>query len=331
MKLVVFSICKDEAETIGELLDKIPKKITGITKIETLVLSDGSIDDTVKIAREHGATRVVEGIKQKRLAFRFEQALQIVLEMGADIAVNIDGDLQFDPQEIPKMVQPILSNGYDFVAADRFTDSKTGKRRRPTGMPAGKYYANLLGAWTVGVLSGEKFRDVTCGFRAYNRNAMLAININTIYTYTQESFQVLAVKRVNIATVPVSVKYFKGRESRVVRNFWQFLFGSAFNIVRAFRDYAPMKFFGLLGFTLFVPGILMSGFVGWHWFFRGSISPYKAVGFIGLYLVSAALGIWILGVVADMFDRQLRNQEKLLELAKVQLYGAAAPKEESAK
>lgn len=317
-KLVIFSICKDEAETIAELLSRIPKKLKGIDRIETLVISDGSTDGTAAVAKKAGATKVIDGQQQKRLAYRFEQALETVLGMGADIAVNIDGDLQFAPEDIPKLLQPILEGDADFVAADRFTDPETGNKRKPAGMPAGKYWANRLGAWIVGSLSGQKFYDVTCGFRAYTKKAMLAININSNYTYTQESFQVLAVKRMHIEAVPIHVKYYEGRKSRVVKSFWQFLFGSAFNILRAFRDYAPMKFFGLLGLVVFVPGVAIGGFVLWHWIFIGAISPYKALGFIGIYLVTAAFAIWAIGLVADMLDRLLSNQEKILERLKAQ-------------
>lgn len=320
MKLVVFTICKNEAKTIGKVLDRIPKKIDGIKKIETLVISDGSSDDTVRLAKKHRATKVIEGSQQKRLAYRFEQAMAEALTMGADVTVNIDGDLQYAPEDIPKLVKPIVSGQADFVAADRFTDKLSGQRRRPKGMPKSKYWANRLGAWIVGTLSGQKFRDVTCGFRAYNRKAMMAVNINSNYTYTQESFQVLAIKRLNILAVPVKVKYYDGRKSRVVRGFWQFIFGSALNILRAFRDYAPLKFFGFLGLILFLPGALMSGYVIWHWLDTGAITPYKAVGFMGIYFISAAFLVWALGLVADMFDRMLNNQEKILELNKYNKY-----------
>ena len=129
MKLVIFSICKDEAKTINELIRRMPKKIKGIDEIETLVISDGSTDDTAKVAKKAGATRVIEGFKQKRLAYRFSQATELALEMGADVAVNIDGDLQFSPEDIPKLLEPIMKEGYDFVAANRFADPKTGERR----------------------------------------------------------------------------------------------------------------------------------------------------------------------------------------------------------
>lgn len=320
MKLVIFTICKDEEATIGELLNRIPKKIEGISQIETLLVSDGSTDDTVKVAKKHRVNHVIDGVKQKRLAYRFEEAAEKVLELGADIAVNIDGDLQFAPEDIPKLIRPILDEGFDFVAADRFTDPKTGEKRRPKGMPPNKYRANVLGSWIVGQLSGQKFYDVTCGFRAYSRKALAAININSAYTYTQESFQILAVKRMAIKAVPIEVKYYEGRQSRVVRSFWGFLFGSALNILRAFRDYAPLKFFGLAGLVVFIPGLIMGGFTLAHWITEGSVTPYVTVGFIGLYLVTAAFMLWALGLVADMFDRMLSNQEKIIERQKEAKY-----------
>lgn len=315
MKLIVFSICKDEAETIGELLDRMPGEIKGIDEIETWVISDGSMDDTVEIAQKHGA-KAVNGIQQKRLSYRFQQAIEIALANQADIAVNIDGDLQFQPESIPELIQPIVNEGYDFVAADRFTDPDTGERRKPANMPTGKYWANRLGAWVLGKLSQYRFRDVTCGFRAYNRNALFALNINGKYTYTQESFQVLAMKRMNITSMPVQVKYYPGRKSRVVTSFSQFLFGSALNILRSFRDFAPLRFFVYAGAIPFVLGLGAGAFTGIHWIIAGAISPYTSVGIIAIYLLTLGVFIWGLGVVADMLDRSLNNQEKILEEVK---------------
>jgi glycosyltransferase involved in cell wall biosynthesis len=315
MKLVVFSICKDEAETIGKVLDRIPKKIKGIKTIEKWVISDGSTDDTVNVAKKHGAN-VVAGTQQKRLAFRFRQAMDVALANQADIAVNIDGDLQFLPEDIPNLIRPILEDDYDFVAADRLTEPTTGERRKPENMPTGKYWANRMGAWVLGKLSQYRFRDVTCGFRAYNRDALFALSINGKYTYTQESFQVLAKKRMNITSMPVEVKYYPGRQSRVVGSFWQFLFGSALNILRSFRDLAPLRFFVYAGSVPLLLGLAGGVFTAGRWLIVGQISPFISVGVISIYLFTLGIFIWGLGIVADMLDRSLNNQEKILEETK---------------
>jgi len=311
MKLVVFSICLNEEKTIGEVLDRIPKRIKGIKKFEKLVVDDGSSDKTVEIASKHGATVISNGA-QKRLAYSFQRAVAASLEMNADIVANIDGDLQFNPEEISKLVAPIIKGEADFVAGDRFTDKNTGKRRKPKNMPASKYYGNIFGTYIISKLVGKRFKDVTCGFRAYSREALLNLNINSKYTYTQESFQVLASKKINIKQIPVSVKYFPGRKSRVVQSVFKFITGSALNILRAFRDFAPLSFFGLLAFISFILGVGMTIFIGIHLIRTGSFTPYKFVGFGALYFISLSFIIFLFALLADMFDRFLNNQEKIL-------------------
>lgn len=319
MKLVVVSIVLNEEKKIGEVLQKIPQKIEGIDEIEKMIVDDGSTDKTVEIAKKNDALVYKNG-KQKRLAYSFQKAVRIALERGADIMVNIDGDMQFNPEQIPKLIDPILNGDADFVASDRFTDPETGKVRRPENMPFHKYWSNRLGSWIVSKLTGYSFPDVTCGFRAYNREALFSMNINSKYTYTQESFQVLANKKMNIESVPVHVKYFPNRKSRVVTSFFKFLFGSAINILRAFRDQAPLTFFGLFGGLFAIPGFAAIIFMLVYWLINQQFTPYKFVGLSGIYLFSLGLIIWILGLVADMMDRVINNQEKILYEAKKQNY-----------
>ncbi len=312
MKLAVVSICKNESKTIEELVKRIPRKIKGFDSVDIIVINDGSTDNTAELARKAGA-RVYGDDHSKGLAFRFREAVSIVLEDGVDAMVNIDGDLQFSPEDIPMMVAPIVADEADFVAADRFTNPETGKRIKPKNMPFVKYHGNKVGAWVVGKLSDEKFRDVTCGFRAYNQRALYALNINGTHTYTQESFQLLAARKMRIKAMPVEVKYFKDRKSRVVTSVPKYMIISVLNILRAFRDFAPLRFFVLIGSIPFVLGAICLVFLGIHWWTTGQLTPYKSVGIAGLYLMTLAIFFWALGLVADMQVRLLNNQEKTYE------------------
>lgn len=312
MKLLIVSICKNEAATIEDLLVRMPKKIKGVSSISFLVVDDGSTDKTAQLARKSGAKTLSDGVS-KGLAFRFREVVNYALENDYDAMVNIDGDLQFSPEDIPNIVEPVVSNRADFVAADRFTDPDTGEMRKPLNMPAVKYYGNKLGAKVVSRLSDTVFRDVTCGFRAYNKNALIALNINGKHTYTQESFQVLAAKMMRIVTIPTEVKYFKDRKSRVVTSVPRFIIKSAVNILRSYRDFAPLRFFFALGVLPFVVGISCLVFILVHWIATGDFSPYKFVGFAGLYLISVGMFFWALALLADMLVRVLNNQEKIYE------------------
>lgn len=124
------------------------------------------------------------------------------------------------------------------------------------------------------------------------------------------------MKGMRIASIPASITYYPGRKSRVVKSFYQFLFGSALNILRAYRDYAPLKFFGNLGVFFFVIGVVCSGIFLGHWIVTDRFSPFKFLGFIGIYCVSLAFLVWVVGLMADMLDRMLGNQEKIIERLK---------------
>lgn len=312
MKLAIVSICKNEDKTIKELIQRIPKKIKGIETVKVFIINDGSTDQTSEVAAKSGA-QVYGDSKSKGLAFRFREAVDIVLQQGFDVMVNIDGDLQFAPEDIPKFVAPIVDDEADFVAADRFTNAKTGKKEKPANMPSAKYYGNKMGAWIVGKLSDEKFRDVTCGFRAYSQKALYVLNINGTHTYTQESFQLLAARKMRIKTIPVAVKYFKDRKSRVVTSIPKYILISGMNILRAFRDFAPLRFFALVGAIPFILGLICLAFLGIYWLNTGLFTPYKSVGFAGLYLMTMGIFFWALGLVADMQVRLLNTQEKAYE------------------
>lgn len=320
MKLVIFIPMVNEVDTIVPLINRIPKKIEGIDEIDICVRDEGVTPGLAELAESAGAI-AYRNRERKGIAFAFKEIVQFALERGADVLVNIDADLQFKPEDIPTLAGPVIRGEADFAASDRFIDAKTGKVRRPKNMPIGKYLGNVVGAKIVGMLSGKKFDDVTCGFRAYNREVLLSLNLNSKQTYTQESFQSIAVNKFVIKTLPVEVKYGKDiRPSTVVTSFHKFLFGSALNILRAFRDYEPLKFFGGLGLSIFTFGILIGGFVITHYARTGSFSPYIFLAFTSAYLVTLAIIIWVVALLADMLDRIRNNQEKMLYLLKKHHY-----------
>lgn len=297
---------------MAELIKRMPRKYDGVDDVEICIIDDGSTDKTAEIARKAGAIVYSDGTS-KGLAYRFREVIDIALQRDVDVLVNIDGDLQFMPEDIPTIAGPVIADEADFVAADRFRDPKTGKNVRPENMPAGKYYGNQLGAWVVSRLSKKTFNDVTCGFRAYNRRTLYALNLNSTHTYTQESFQIVAAKRLRIRTIPTKVVYYVGRKSRVVTSLLKYVSTSTLNILRAYRDFAPLQFFFGLGLIPFVPGLVGVVIAGWHWVTTGDISPYKAFGLAGLYLVSMGIFFWALGLVADMLVRLQLTNEKTYE------------------
>ena len=319
MKLCIVIPALNEEKTIVSVIERINPRMTGIDEVTILVIDDGSTDSTVTLAREKGAI-VVSHRYTKGVGGAFNTGLTKALDLGADILVNIDADGQFSPDEIPLLIAPILANEADFVSGDRFT-SPDGKFSRPEAMSALKFWGNKQMSRLISVLTGQHFNDVSCGFRAYSKEAMLRLNLTGKFTYTQETFIDLANKELAIQTVPVNVVYDPERKSRVAGRILTYLYRTINIIIRAYRDYRPLKFFLGLGAIPFIIGGAFGGFTLIHFLNTGSFTPYKAVGLIGLYLVSVAFILWIIGMLADMFVRVRLYQEQILYYEKKRRYG----------
>lgn len=180
-------------------------------------------------------------------------------------------------------------------------------------------------SWLISFLTGKKFFDVSCGFRAYSREASLRLTLFGRFTYTQETFLDFVFKGISIAEVPLVVK--KQREfgeSNVSSNLWTYAMKTVKIIFRAFRDYKPLKFFGLITFPFIFLGLALEIFLIMHYVLTGNFSPHKWAGFTGLAMVILGLIFFILGLVADMLDRIRMNQEELLYFLRKEEYNKIA-------
>ncbi len=318
MKLIILIPALNEAASIAGVVQSMPKQIEGVDQIEILVVDDGSKDDTAELARSAGATVISHPFNQG-VGKAFNTGLAAALEMGADVMVNIDADGQFSPDDIPFLIAPIVEGNADFVSGDRFR-SADGKLVRPDYMSKIKFWGNQRMADLVGFITGNRYDDVSCGFRAYSKEALMRLNLTGKFTYTQESFLDLANKGMGIRTIPVDVTYFPDRKSRVAGSILKYMFQTAKIIFRAYRDYNPLKFFGLLGLIPLIIGLITGVFVLIHYFTTGAFSPYIFVAFGAVYLFTLGILLWVVGILADMFVRIRLNQEQLLYTEKKRRY-----------
>ena len=314
MKLVIIIPAYNEEENISNVLKRIPKTFKSINNTEIIVINDGSTDSTLEKIAKYSVT-VISHAQNKGVGVAFNTGLNTALHKNADIMVNIDADGQFDPKDIPFLLEPILSKKADMVISNRFSNG------RPANMSRVKYYGNKVMNKLIGFLIGKNFKDVSSGFRAYNKTALLYLNLMGNYTYTQESILDLSMKNLRISEISIKTKYFRNRKSRVVKNLFKYTSNTLLIIFRTFRDYKPMKFFGFFGMAIFLLGILPDLFVMFRYLKYGTFSPYIFIALIGIYLNTLGIAVMILGVIADMFVRMRMNQEKLLYYQKLERYG----------
>jgi glycosyltransferase involved in cell wall biosynthesis len=307
ISLLVVIPALDEEQTVGAVIRGIPRDLPGVARVEVLVVDDGSDDRTGAEAEAAGA-RVIRHASPRGVGAAFGTGLRYAIDAGADLIVSIDADGQFDPRDIPALIEPVRSGRADFASASRFKDPALTPR-----MPFAKRWGNGVVSGLVSRLAGQTFHDVSCGMRCYNRRAAMSLNPIGRFTYTQEVFLNLAFKQLRIAEVPLSVRGERefGR-SRVAGNLWRYALNTSGIIFRCYRDYRPMLFFGSISLVLAAAGVGLLAFLGVHYLNTGVFSPHKWAGFSGAASLVLASLVFFIGLIGDMLNRHRIYLEELL-------------------
>lgn len=310
MKLLIALPCYNEAENIENVISSIPKKIAGLDGIEILVVDDGSLDDTANIARGVGAI-VIRHKDNLGLGITFQDAVNYAVENNFDIMVNMDGDGQFDASEIPKLIAPILNEVVDFACGSRFINKK-----KPENMSWIKYLGNKGMTMWINSLCKKKYTDVSCGFRAYSRKTLLHINFHGRYTYTQESFILFNFMSLVGSEIPISVKYFKDRKSRIAGSIWKYAKRTSGIILNLLRDYYPLRFFGTIALLLYAIGAIFAIMFLNHYIETSTFSGYLFAGLISAFCILVATILVSFGTAMESNVRIMQNQNRILYLLK---------------
>ena len=307
----------NEAATVAQVIAAIPRDVPRVRNIDVIVIDDGSTDDTARVAAEAGA-KVTSFSHNRGLGAAFREALHRALGLGADIIVNIDADGQFNPQDIPKLIEPIIEGQADMVTASRFADSDLIPK-----MPWVKKWGNQVGANVLNKLTGQKLRDVSCGFRAYSRDAALRVTLIGGHTYTHEVILDLAFRGLRIIELPVEVRGVrKIGKSRLTENLWRHCWNSLLIILRAYRDYRPTRVFGAISILFLILAASCGLFVLCHYLATGAFSPYIFVAFLAGGLGFVSLICYITALLAGMINRLRILQDEELFLLRKREYDA---------
>jgi glycosyltransferase involved in cell wall biosynthesis len=313
--LAVIIPALNEEKTISSVISRIPRDIPGIGRISVIVVNDGSTDSTAQKAQKANAT-VITHTYPMGVGAAFHSGIKKALEMGAEYIVNIDADGQFNPEDIPTLLAPIMNGKAQFVTATRFA-----KEEYMPEMPAIKVWGNKWMVRIVNAITGKNFTDVSCGFRAYSREAALRLTLFGHFTYTQESCIDLAFKGISMTEVPLQVRGEREfGKSRVASNLWRYAIKSASIIFRAARDYQSFYFMGVPGIIVLLSGVIAGLFVTIHFLATGQTYPYRSLVTTSGMLVIIGFLLFFISLLADMTHRNRVLIEETLYLARKQAY-----------
>ena len=288
-KVVITIPAYNEEKTLPFVLQEI-KSIMDNTcyKYQILVLNDSSGDRTVEVAQAYGAM----GVSNKRnrgLAETFKAEMRECLCLGADIIIHTDADGQYHSKHIPEMIQKV-EQGYDLVLGSRF-------RGKIEEMPFLKRLGNIAFAEVLSSLTKVRITDSTTGFRAFTAEIAKDINYINTFTYTQEQIIKAAKQGFRITEIPILAR--KTRASRLFKNPFEYALKAWINIMRIYRDYEPLAFFGRIG----VVGLALGMFIGLYFVylhFTSGIKGHLGLLFLMMILLVFGLQTVFFGFLADM-------------------------------
>lgn len=304
VKLIIQIPCYNEEATLGLTLSELPSQIPGVDEVEWLIISDGSIDSTIDVAKACGVDRIVNFTHNQGLAKAFMAGIDACLKAGADIIVNTDADNQYCAQDIPKLIAPILAGEAEIVIGERPIEAIQH-------FSPAKKLLQKLGSWVVRLASHTSIPDAPSGFRAMSREAALRLNVFNEYTYTLETIIEAGQKGMAITSVPIQTNGYL-RPSRLVKSIPRYIQRSILTIIRIFMTYKPLKFFTILGSIPLTLGTI----IGVRWLvylILGTERTRLPSLILSAILILTGVQLLVFGLIADLMavNRKLMEDIQL--------------------
>ncbi|MCF0223963.1 MAG: glycosyltransferase family 2 protein [Fibrobacter sp.] len=283
---------KEESENLPDLLSEIVNAIspTGYA-YEVIIIDDGSRDNTWQVVEELSAK--YDFLKAYRFQFNCGKAAGLAFGFSkarGRYVATLDGDLQDDPLEVPKMIKIIEDDGYDLVSG--------WKIRRLD--PWHKTWPSKLFNLTVSMVCGKRLHDFNCGIKVYRSAVVRHINLyGDFHRFIPvmakwQGFRITEMPVAHRARVHGVSKY---GVSRLVSGFLDLL---SLLFLRSFAT-KPLHFFGLLGLIFVMIGFGVSGYFGYEWLQTGAlhVRPLLLAGGFSLIM---GVQFFSLGLLAEMMN-----------------------------
>ena len=305
MKLIIQIPCLNEEDQLPTTLADLPRHVQGFDEVEWLIIDDGSTDRTIEVAKEHGVNHIVRLTNNKGLATGFQAGLDACLKLGADVIVNTDADNQYKASDIPKLVAPILEGRADMVVGDRVVESI--EHFSPL-----KKALQKLGSAVVRRASETDVPDTTSGFRAYNREAAIQVQVVSKYTYTLETIIQAGKMLIAIDHTPIGTNE-KTRESRLFKSMGAYVRRNTVSIFRIYSMYEPLRVFMTAAAVVGLAAAIIWVRFLWFYVVENEGAGHVQSLILGAVLFIAAVQLAALGIMGDILAGSRILQQRILE------------------
>lgn len=205
-KILVIIPAYNEEGSIGKVIEEVRNQVP---QGDVLVVNDGSTDSTARIAREEGVL-VLDHPYNMGIGATMQTGFLYALRNYYDIAAQVDGDGQHDPQYLNKLMIPILTGEVDLVIGSRYLEEKGVKSSVPRRV--GTRSLSILNY----ILTGQRVTDPTSGFRAINKKVIDFFSKEYPSDYPEaESLILLHKKGYTFKEVPAPMRKRQGGVSSI--------------------------------------------------------------------------------------------------------------------
>jgi glycosyltransferase involved in cell wall biosynthesis len=284
----------DEAGTVEELASRVAATLEGLgLSFEIVFVDDGSRDGTaerVRAARQRDP-------RVKLVALRRNFGKAAALTAGFDLArgalvVTMDGDLQDDPEEIPRLLEALEAGPYDLVSG--------WKRDRRD--PLSKTLPSKLFNWATRKVAQVDLHDFNCGFKAYRREVLEQV---PVYGELHRYIPVLASRR-GFRIGELAVRHHP-RRSGVSKYGWDRFYKGLLDLLTVLfiTKYTrrPLHLFGAFGLLAFTAGFAIDAYLAVRWLAGESLSD-RPLLILGVLLMLLGLQVLTTGLLAEMMTHK---------------------------
>ncbi len=281
----------DEKDSVRELARQVTDVLTARgSRFEIVFVDDGSTDGTVAAIKELHA----ENPHVKLVRFRRNFGKAAALSAGFDyskgrLIVTLDGDLQDDPQEIPRFLDLLEDDTYDLVSGWK-------KRRKD---PLSKRLLSKVYNWVTRQLARIDLHDFNCGFKAYRREVCEQVSI---YGELHRYIPVLA-SRQGFRVGELAVKHHARRHGRSKYG-WDRLYKGPLDLITVLfitrYTRRPLHLFGVVGLLLSGAGLFVCSYLAFIWTFRGATLSNRPLLLLGVLMILLGIQVLTTGLIGEM-------------------------------
>jgi glycosyltransferase involved in cell wall biosynthesis len=281
---------KDEAETVAELCARVAAVLERLGKsFEIIFIDDGSRDGTPARVREVHARD--PRVKLVRLRRNFGKAAALCAgfdHSNGRIIITMDGDLQDDPDEIPRFLATLEEKELDLVSG--------WKKRRHD--PVSKTLPSRLFNWVTRVLAQVDLHDFNCGFKAYRREVLAEI---AVYGELHRYIPVLASRR-GFAVGEIQVTHHPRRHG-VSKYGWDRFYKGLLDLITVLfitrYTRRPLHLFGAFGLLFLAGGVGINSYLAILWFGGEDLSDRPLLQ-LGILLMLLGIQVLTTGLIGEM-------------------------------